>query len=227
MPQTATAVKPSRPALLILGERLRLLGVEFLGIGSARAGHAEEQLAPVGKRHVARVGALLVMVAGLVTIDYDLGAFRKRVLIGAATEQRVGAPALYHPDFLSPIVLLDLDVNPGMGIDPFDLRNLAFEKHGAIGVEFRAECVMSLYRAPVVQKGGRHHCAAQCRFPECDSHKITSNSLPYFTSILYPGLLPYRAAAHPSEYPLARSSLRDKRIRRSFRRWPARCTRRS
>ena len=86
------AVKPSRTALLFFVERLRLLGVEFLGIGSARAGHAEEQLAPVGKRHVARVRALLVMVARLITIDDDFGAFRKRVLIGAAAEQRVGAP---------------------------------------------------------------------------------------------------------------------------------------
>src|SRR5436190_11463194 len=130
MPQTATAVKASRTALLVLVERLRLLGVEFLGIGSAGAGHAEKQLAPVGKRHVARVSALLVMVTRLVTIDHDFGSLRKRVLIGAAAEQRVGAPALYHPDFLGPIVLLDLDVNPGMGIDPFDLRNFAFEKHG-------------------------------------------------------------------------------------------------
>src|SRR5437879_12615340 len=72
--------------LLVLVERLRLLGVEFLGIRSAGAGHAEEQLAPVGKRHVARVGALLVMVAGLVTIDHDFGSLRKRVLISAAAE---------------------------------------------------------------------------------------------------------------------------------------------
>ena len=133
-----------------------------LGRG-ASAGRAQKQLAPIGKRHVARVGALLVMVAGLVTIDHDFGSLRKRVLIGAAAEQRVGAPALYHPDFLGPIVLLDFDVNPGVGIDPFDLRNFAFEKHGAIGVEFRAERVMSSYRRSVVQDGRNHQRAGSRR----------------------------------------------------------------
>src|SRR2546426_9010888 len=93
-----------RGFLLVLVERLRLIGFKLLGIGSAGASHAEEQLAPVGERHVARVGALLAVIAGLVAVDHDLGPFRKRVLVGAAAEQRVGTAALHHPDFLGAVV---------------------------------------------------------------------------------------------------------------------------
>ena len=84
------------------------------------------------------------MIARLIAVDDDLGSLRETVLISPAPEQGIRTSALHHPYFLDPVRLGHFHVNPGMGIHPFDLHNLALEQDRAVRVELSAKGVMSL-----------------------------------------------------------------------------------
>src|SRR5438132_113508 len=99
---------------------LRLVSRELFGIWGSGAGGAEEEFAAVGERHVARVCPQFGMVAGLIAVDDNLGTYGESVFVGPSPEECVRTSTFDHPDFLGAVRLDDLDMNPGMGIDPFD-----------------------------------------------------------------------------------------------------------
>jgi hypothetical protein len=101
------------------------------------------------------------MIARLVAVDDDIGSHRERVLVCAAPEKRVRTSTLHHPDFLRAVLLGNLHVNPGVWIDPFDFRNLAFEQDRSVSVEFRPERVMSRRRVHRHQYADHCHRAAE------------------------------------------------------------------
>src|SRR5262249_14700439 len=119
---------------------------KVFGIWRARAGRTEKKLAAVRERHIAGVRPLLGMIARLVAVDDDLGSRWERILIDAASQKRVRTSALHHPNLLGSILFGYFDVNPRVGIDPFDFHDLAFEQDRKVGVEFRSEGMMSRRR---------------------------------------------------------------------------------
>src|SRR5213076_1591357 len=78
---------------------------------------SHEQLATVGERHVAAVGALR-SIARFVTVDDDDGADRQRIAREAKAEQRVRRARLNPPVLSRAVRILDVDVNPRMRVDP-------------------------------------------------------------------------------------------------------------
>jgi hypothetical protein len=63
-----------------------------------------------------------------------------------------------------------------MGIDPFDFRDLAFEQHRSIRVEFRSKGVMSRCWARPCEGGEPCHRAAEDYFQEFRSHLLPPTS---------------------------------------------------
>ena len=102
---------------------LFLIKILVLGV---RRGRREEQLASVRIGYIASIRALQRVVPGLITIDDDLGADRKRFLRDATAQQRIRASAFDHPDVLRPIRIDDFHMNPRVRVYPFDLHDLAF-----------------------------------------------------------------------------------------------------
>src|SRR5688572_27334903 len=102
---------------------------------------AEEQLAAVGQRDVAAVG-LLRAVAREVAVNVDLHARLDRVAGDAAPEQRIRRPALDRPRFHRAVGLLHVHVNPGVRIDPLDLRDGALQLDRLVDVELAGKGMM-------------------------------------------------------------------------------------
>src|ERR1035438_1085539 len=90
-PQVAPWASGMLPAyllrLLLILRLLRLVGVKIFRIRSARPGGTQEQLASIGEGYIARVGARLGMIAGLIAVHHDLSSLRERVLGRAAAKQ--------------------------------------------------------------------------------------------------------------------------------------------
>src|SRR5262245_10319142 len=75
--------------------------------------------------HVPAVGAFECVIAGLITIDNDLGAYLQGLLGHAAAEQGIGTSALDHPDIFRAVGIRYFHVDPGMRIDPLNLDDFA------------------------------------------------------------------------------------------------------
>src|SRR5437879_6531297 len=102
--------------------------------GSAGSRGAEEELLAVGESHVAAVG-LVGSVLSLIAVDDDFGSRRDGSLRHPAAQQRVRGAAFDHPVGHFAVGVLDIDVNPGMGIDPFHLGDGSAQLHWLAGVE--------------------------------------------------------------------------------------------
>src|SRR5262245_7838027 len=98
---------------------LLLLVLTRRSVGRTRT---EEQRLPVGQREVAAVGAKR-SVLGLITVYQDLGPRLERISRETAAQQSVRSPGFDHPLFDAAIVLLDIQMHPSVGIDPFHLCN--------------------------------------------------------------------------------------------------------
>jgi hypothetical protein len=107
----------------------------------ARARRAHEQLAAVGEREVASVGAVRIAL-GAIAFHDDLGADRQRILRQAPAQQHRRIAPFDHPPLDLAIRALHVDVNPGVGVDPFHLRHGAAQRDGLVRVEFRGKRVV-------------------------------------------------------------------------------------
>src|SRR5262245_50223020 len=107
---------------------------------SAGVRRPEEQSAPVGERQIPAVCPVSA-VLGQITLDLDLRSRLQVLLSQASSEQCVRGTAFDHPLFHRPVRLLDVDVDPGVGIDPFHFRNDARQLDGPVRVKFRGEGV--------------------------------------------------------------------------------------
>src|SRR5258706_16289298 len=98
-----------------------------LVIRRAGAGRTEEQLFAVREGQVRAVDAR-APVLGLISLDDDHGSGRQRVLREAAPEQRVWRAGFDHPLLgLAGLRILHIDMDPGMGVDPFHLGDRSRE----------------------------------------------------------------------------------------------------
>ena len=104
----------------------------------ADAGRAHEELLPVGERHVAAVRAIGAVLRTVAVHD-DFGPHGKRLPGQAAPQQRIGRAAFDHPPLHRAVGLLDVDVDPGVRVDPFDPDHGALQLHRLVEVEFRRE----------------------------------------------------------------------------------------
>ena len=79
---------------------------------------------PSGQNQVAAVGAVRAVLRA-VADDRDFGAGLHGVAREAAAQQRVRRRAFDHPRRRRAVVVLDVDVQPGVRIDPLHLRDRA------------------------------------------------------------------------------------------------------
>ena len=70
------------------------------------------------------------------------GAGQQRLFRPAAAEQRVGSRGFDHPARHLAVVAFDVDVDPGVRIDPFHLRDRSLELDRLVRIKFRGECVV-------------------------------------------------------------------------------------
>ena len=111
-------------------------------VGRTRARRAHEDLGAVGERHVTTVRPLERVVLGLVAVHDDLGARHEAVPAQAPTEQRVRRAALDHPDLGRAVVVLDLHVNPRVGVHPLEAYDFALEPDRRVAIELGTERVV-------------------------------------------------------------------------------------
>src|SRR5260370_29145931 len=65
----------------------------------------EEQLAAVGKGHIAAAGAQERMIARPIAVHYPLGPHPQTISSVASPQPRIWAAAFHHPDFLAAVRL--------------------------------------------------------------------------------------------------------------------------
>src|SRR4029453_19046495 len=104
-------------------------------VGSCRA---DEERTPVRQRHI-RAVCLRRAVPCLISGHLDLGASRQILPSKAAAEKRVWRPRLYGPFLGWPIPFLYVDMDPGVRVDPFDLRDGSRQLDWPVDVEFGGE----------------------------------------------------------------------------------------
>jgi CheY-like chemotaxis protein len=75
-------------------------------------------------------------------VDDDFGSRGKRLSGQAAPQERVGRAAFDHPPLHRAVGLLDVDVNPGVRVDPFHFDDGALQLDGLVGIELGRERVM-------------------------------------------------------------------------------------
>src|SRR5258705_12418770 len=101
-------------------------------VGPSRA---DEERAPVRQRHV-RAVCLRRAVPRLIPGHLDFSTSRQILPPKAAAEKRVRRPGLDGPGLDRAIPLLDVDMDPGVRVDPFDLRDGSRQLDGPVDVEF-------------------------------------------------------------------------------------------
>src|SRR5688572_22754096 len=131
-------------------------------VGRAGTGRAHEQLLAVREGDVAAVGAGGA-VLGLEALDQDLGAGKERVLVPPAAEERVRRAALDHPLLGLAVGGLDVDVDPGVRVDPLHLGHRAPQLHRPLGIELGGKRVVRNHghRGCRHNKGGPRNNAEQ------------------------------------------------------------------
>src|SRR5688572_8655347 len=106
-------------------------------------GTAEEEFAAIREGDVA-ADAFVGSVARLVADHMQLGADRNGVLRHAAAHQGIRTAAFDHPGDRVAGSVGDVDVNPRMRIDQFDLGDLAAQVQRGLYVELGGKGVMAL-----------------------------------------------------------------------------------
>src|SRR5213594_2275428 len=109
------------------------------------------------------------VVLGPIPLDQDFRSRGERVFREPASDQRSRWAALNHPAYDLAVRALDIDVDPGMGIDPFHPHDRAFQMDGLVGVEFRRERVMRHRGCRSTQHSSCHHDS-----PEPALHRLVS-----------------------------------------------------
>ena len=102
---------------------------------------AQEQLASIRKGDIAAIGSVRAVLR-TVSVDDDFGAFRQRAPRQTTAKQRVRRASLDHPARRLAVRLLDIDVNPGVRVDPLDLRHRSAQLYGFVRVELGGERVV-------------------------------------------------------------------------------------
>jgi hypothetical protein len=121
----------------------------------ARTWRAHEQALAVGQDQVAAVRAVRA-VARPVADHRDLGTDRYDLRCEAAPEQGVRCATLYHPSCGRAIGVLDVDMHPGVGIQPLHLRDDSVQFHGLVGIELGGERMVRGCRTN--EQSERHEC---------------------------------------------------------------------
>src|SRR5262249_55480949 len=123
---------PSAPRLW----RFRWIGAVE---GCSRSRRTEEEFPPIRKGDVPAVCPEQRMVARLIPVDDDLGADLEGFFRDAPPEERVRRTALDHPLFDGAVRFCHVQVNPGMGIHPLDLRDDPLQQNRPVRIEFSSE----------------------------------------------------------------------------------------
>ena|SRR5580704_8321998 len=93
-----------------------------------------KQPSAILKRDTAGVGPEGTAL-GLIALRDHFGSNLERFLGEPSTNQNSRRTAFHHPVRDFTVWIYDIDVDPGVGIDPLHLRHLALEPHGPVGVE--------------------------------------------------------------------------------------------
>ena len=156
----------------------------FLIFRNVRIRSADKQLLAVLECHAAAVGSVLP-VLGLISLNGKFRAHFERPLGKPAPQHDVRAAAFHHPIGDRAVRVLHVDMNPGVGIDPFHLGDGSGQMDRLALIELRLKRVMRPQR--------RHHekqtraAAAianlvRIRTPSCS--EILSYFEPYFVFLL-------------------------------------------
>src|SRR5439155_19284395 len=95
-------------------------------IRSIRRGRRHKQFSSIRKSEISAVCSLLSIFRGI-SADNNLRPDRKGVLVKTAPEQSVRSTGFNFPGFRFALRIFDLDGNPTMWIDPFDLLDDALQ----------------------------------------------------------------------------------------------------
>src|SRR5438876_5407304 len=132
-----TPTKPRRRTTERRGNGRLLLVV----VGRAGSRRPHEQLSTVCEDHAAAVSDVRAVLRAI-AFDDDLGADGKGALVPPAAQQLVRRAHFDFPADRLSVSVLDVDVQPGVRIDPLDLRDGPLQGHRVVGVEFRRERVV-------------------------------------------------------------------------------------
>src|ERR1700722_17904944 len=115
-----------------------MLPLIFLQI---RIRSTDKQPSAILERDTTGVGPEVARL-GLIALRDHFGSDLKGLLREPSTNQNPRRTAFHHPvcDFTA--WLYDIDMNPGMGLDPFHLRYLALKPHRLVTVELGRKRVM-------------------------------------------------------------------------------------
>src|SRR5215467_5150896 len=119
---SAAKTTPTKRRLMV---RLLLLG-----------GRPEEHLVAVGEGDVPS-GDAIGGVTGFPAVDRHHVALLHQAAGKASTAQRVGRIALHAPVHHVSIGILDVDINVGMGVRPFDFGDRSLQRDRRAGIVFR------------------------------------------------------------------------------------------
>lgn len=79
---------------------------------------------------------------GLIALRDYFGSDLERFLGETSTNQNPRRTAFHHPVRYFTVWIYDIDMNPGVGIDPLHLRHLALKPHRLVTVELGRKRVM-------------------------------------------------------------------------------------
>src|SRR5215470_15987711 len=108
--------------------------------GDIRVRAADKQLSPIRESDAAAVGPIRT-VLGLIALYCEFGSKLQGLLRKASPEHDVRATAFDHPVGHLAVWADHVDVNPGMGIDPFHRRHRSLQMDRLFLIEFRFKCM--------------------------------------------------------------------------------------
>jgi hypothetical protein len=108
-----------------------MLPLIFLQI---RIRSADKQPSAILEADTASVGPERTAL-GLIALRDYFGSNLERFLSESSANQNSRRTAFHHPVRDFTVRVYDIDMDPGVGIDPFHLRHLALKPHRLIGVE--------------------------------------------------------------------------------------------
>src|SRR5258706_3187134 len=127
------------PRLHSFYSHLLLGGGKFLGCAGTRS--ADEEQSSVGQGDIAAIGSQS-SVFRAEAVHFDLGAGKQGLLREARSYQRAWRSRLDGPILNAAVGLFDIDVDPGMGIDPRHLGHGSRQRHRIILIVFGRKRMM-------------------------------------------------------------------------------------
>ena len=115
-----------------------MLALIFLQI---RIRSTDKQPSAILERDTAGVGPEVAGL-GLIALRDHFGSDLKGLLREPSTNQNPRRTAFHHPVRYFTVWIYDIDMNPGVGIDPLHLRHLALKPHRLVTVELGRKRVM-------------------------------------------------------------------------------------